>query len=205
MRKLIFSSVLIISILFLNSCATIFGGRITQCQKTKPAPGEPRRKIREGALIADIFFGSIICPIPIAIDFLTKAIYRPCDAANTVPIKVRPPDTTIANSQWLSVSICPTEMIVGFETLYLDYKFSKHFSLGIGAGHIFPFGHKVIMGDEPVWSAYNGTIVRINGKYFFDKRGLYVGFLGTYKNLYYSWQNFANYYKDAGIYYYNKS
>jgi len=56
-----------------SSCATVFGGRVTEYQRTKPAVGQPAREIRAGALIADVFLfwpGAIV-------DFATGAIYRP--------------------------------------------------------------------------------------------------------------------------------
>ena len=56
------------------SCATVFGGKVSACQKTPPAPGEPVRDVRVGALIADILLfwpGTIV-------DFATGAIYKPC-------------------------------------------------------------------------------------------------------------------------------
>ncbi|MBN1651892.1 MAG: hypothetical protein JW857_11225 [Bacteroidales bacterium] len=59
----------------LSSCATVFGGSVSQCQRTKPATGEPSRQVRAGALIADILLfwpGAIV-------DFATGAIYKPCD------------------------------------------------------------------------------------------------------------------------------
>lgn len=58
----------------LSSCATILGGPISSCQRTKPAAGEPAREVRAGALIADILLfwpGAIV-------DFATGAIYKPC-------------------------------------------------------------------------------------------------------------------------------
>jgi hypothetical protein len=61
------------SILF-NSCATVFGGQVSDCQRTKPSVGEPSRKVRAGALIADVLLfwpGAIV-------DFATGAIYKPC-------------------------------------------------------------------------------------------------------------------------------
>ena len=58
----------------LSSCATVFGGKVSDCQKTKPEAGKPSRSIRVGALIADIFF---FTP-GIIIDFATGAIYKPC-------------------------------------------------------------------------------------------------------------------------------
>jgi hypothetical protein len=57
----------------LTSCATVFGGRVTEAQKRKPMPGEPQRQVRTGALIADILLfwpGTIV-------DFATGAIYKP--------------------------------------------------------------------------------------------------------------------------------
>jgi len=57
----------------MSSCATVLGGRVTEYQRTKPAPGQPAREIRSAALIADVLLfwpGAVI-------DFVTGAIYRP--------------------------------------------------------------------------------------------------------------------------------
>ena len=62
----------------LSSCATVFGGHITECQKQKPATGH--RELRPVALICDVF----ITPIPIialAVDFADGAIYKPCNGS----------------------------------------------------------------------------------------------------------------------------
>ena len=58
----------------ITSCATVFGGHVSDCQRTKPTSGEPTRKIRAGAMIADIilFWPGLI------VDFATGAIYKPC-------------------------------------------------------------------------------------------------------------------------------
>lgn len=59
----------------LSSCATVFGGRVSECQRTKPAEGQPSRALRAGALIADIILfwpGAVV-------DFATGAIYKPCE------------------------------------------------------------------------------------------------------------------------------
>jgi hypothetical protein len=58
----------------LTSCATVFDGRVTATQKQKPAPGEPQRKVRVGALIADILLFPLVS---IPVDFATGAIYQP--------------------------------------------------------------------------------------------------------------------------------
>lgn len=76
MKKKFFNAVAFVLILVtLSSCATVFGGRVSECQRTKPAPGEPARAIRGGALVADLLLfwpGAIV-------DFATGAIYKPCD------------------------------------------------------------------------------------------------------------------------------
>lgn len=57
----------------MSSCATVFGGSVTDYQRTKPAAGQPAREIRTGALIADFL---LFLP-GVAVDFATGAIYRP--------------------------------------------------------------------------------------------------------------------------------
>ena len=74
MKKSLTKSLLAIAILAsMSSCATVFGGRLTEYQRTIPAPGQPQREVRVGALIADVILfwpGAIV-------DFATGAIYRP--------------------------------------------------------------------------------------------------------------------------------
>lgn len=76
MRKKIINVLTAFTIVItLSSCATVFGGKVSECQRTKPATGEPSRAIRGGALVADILLfwpGAIV-------DFATGAIYKPCD------------------------------------------------------------------------------------------------------------------------------
>jgi hypothetical protein len=74
MKKSLIRSLFALAILAsMSSCATVFGGRVTEYQRTKPAAGQPAREIRAGALIADVvlFWPSAV------VDFLTGAIYRP--------------------------------------------------------------------------------------------------------------------------------
>ncbi len=57
----------------MSGCATVFGGKVSEYQKTKPNAGETQRDVRVGALIADIILfwpGTIV-------DFATGAIYKP--------------------------------------------------------------------------------------------------------------------------------
>ncbi|MFM1821052.1 MAG: hypothetical protein RLZZ402_1411 [Bacteroidota bacterium] len=74
MKKSLIKSVFALAILAsMSSCATVFGGRVTEYQRTRPAAGQPQREIRAGALIADVILfwpGAIV-------DFATGAIYRP--------------------------------------------------------------------------------------------------------------------------------
>jgi hypothetical protein len=76
MKKKIFKLLtILVAAVMLSSCATVFGGRVSDCQRTKPAPGEPAREIRAVALIADVLLfwpGAIV-------DFATGAIYKPCN------------------------------------------------------------------------------------------------------------------------------
>ncbi len=70
--RILFFGLLLIFIF--NSCATILGGQVSDCQRTKPAPGQPKREIRAAALIADVCLGLAW----VAVDFATGAIYKPC-------------------------------------------------------------------------------------------------------------------------------
>ena len=58
----------------LSSCATILGGKVSTCQKTRPSAGMPSRQVRVVAMVADIF---LFWP-GLIVDFATGAIYRPC-------------------------------------------------------------------------------------------------------------------------------
>lgn len=56
----------------LSSCATLFGGHVTEYQRLKPTAGQPQRQVRPVALIADILFWPSLF-----VDFGTGAIYKP--------------------------------------------------------------------------------------------------------------------------------
>jgi len=82
MRTKIFKAITIVILSFtLSSCATIFGGSVSQCQRTKPLAGQPSRPVRAVAAVADVvlFWPGLI------VDFATGAIYKPCDK-NIAPI-----------------------------------------------------------------------------------------------------------------------
>ncbi|HEY0177344.1 MAG TPA: hypothetical protein VGC08_13260 [Pedobacter sp.] len=74
MKKLLLNTMTaLILVSSLSSCATVFGGRVTQAQRTRPSEGEPARKVRAVALIADI----VLFLPGLAVDFITGAIYKP--------------------------------------------------------------------------------------------------------------------------------
>lgn len=91
MKKILVNALIALtSISSLSSCATVFGGKVTEAQRTRPLAGEPSRPIRPVALIADILLfwpGAIV-------DFATGAIYRPGGNGVTKPAatteKVKP-------------------------------------------------------------------------------------------------------------------
>ena len=62
--------------LLMSSCGTILGGKITDCQKSKPVSGG--RQVRVAALIGDIFLG--FAPLNLIVDFADGGMYKPCDA-----------------------------------------------------------------------------------------------------------------------------
>lgn len=57
-----------------SNCATIFGGKITDYQKIKPAKDLPRRSLRPVPLIIEVASGAWLA---LVIDFATGAIYKP--------------------------------------------------------------------------------------------------------------------------------
>lgn len=83
---------LLLIVCVLQSCATVFGGRVNAYQRTKPLPGQQQRPLRVGAFIADILLfwpGAIV-------DFATCAIYRPAPSATPPATPPAPASTTSA-------------------------------------------------------------------------------------------------------------
>ena len=79
-------------ILSLSSCATILGGQVSTCQKTKPAPGNPSREVRVVAMVADIF---LFWP-GLIVDFATGAIYKPCKPSTKISNEINASNTNIS-------------------------------------------------------------------------------------------------------------
>lgn len=91
MKKAITLLSLFAMITALTGCATVFGGHITDSQRTKPAPGQPARQIRVVPLIANVVTGCIwlalFNPIPAAITFTTINSIDWIDHAAYKPVK----------------------------------------------------------------------------------------------------------------------
>ncbi len=94
-----------------------------------------------------------------------------------------------------TISVCPTEMPFGYDGGYAEWTINNKFKIGLGAGHIsrskyYGFGNH---DDLHPWLAYDGTFVRLSGKYFFrqklDSRH-FVEIQLTGRELMYSWLNF---------------
>ena len=76
MKNRIFKfSVIVLAVSTMTSCATVFGGKVSDCQRTKPAEGQPARQVRVGALIANI----LLFTPGVIVDFATGAAYKPCE------------------------------------------------------------------------------------------------------------------------------
>ena len=76
MKKSIFKfTAILLVVLNLTSCATVFGGKVSECQRTKPAAGQPARQLRVGALVANI----LLFTPGIIVDLITGAAYKPCE------------------------------------------------------------------------------------------------------------------------------
>jgi hypothetical protein len=69
--KAIITLCIVTSVLF-SSCATVFGGQVTNYQRERVKPDQPSRKIRAVAFAFDVlFFPALIY------DFSDCAIYKP--------------------------------------------------------------------------------------------------------------------------------
>lgn len=77
MKKNIIILFLGVSILLNSGCATVFGGRISDCQRHAPIKGEHKRSLRAVPLIVNIMMMPVGL-IGLAIDFSNGAIYQPC-------------------------------------------------------------------------------------------------------------------------------
>lgn len=72
MKKLL---LLLLCCVMLTSCATILGGHISDCQKTKPADGT-HRQLRWWVCIPIIPFNW--GPVGVIVDLADGAAYKPC-------------------------------------------------------------------------------------------------------------------------------
>lgn len=84
--KTTISTTLIFLTLLQSGCGTLYGGRISDCQKHRPPQGQPSRAIRGVAFTFDVVTGIFLFEIPTIVDFADGAIYKPCEyvSANTL-------------------------------------------------------------------------------------------------------------------------
>jgi len=95
--KLLTAFMVTASLVFNAGCATVLGGRIDHCQRVKGDSGTPVRHIRWAAFAFDL----ILFPGPIinlGVDFLTGAIYKPCEYYSN-PTSTHGAQTQSANGQ----------------------------------------------------------------------------------------------------------
>lgn len=74
-KRILKLTVIALVVSSLTSCASVFGGKVSECQRTKPTEGQPARQVRVGALIADV----VLFVPGVIVDFATGAIYKPCN------------------------------------------------------------------------------------------------------------------------------
>lgn len=75
MKKIVLISFAAIILFFQCGCATLLGGKVSECQRTKPEKGQPHRQIRAFAFLCDVCIGFW----PLVVDFASNAIYKPCE------------------------------------------------------------------------------------------------------------------------------
>ncbi len=78
MKRIINFCAVVLMAATMTSCGTVFGGHISTCQKTKPAPAMAKRQIRPWALVGDLVSGGLW----VIIDFVDGGMYKPCDTAS---------------------------------------------------------------------------------------------------------------------------
>lgn len=91
MKKLLYKiplvrkfTVMLVALAFCG-CGTIWGGRITDCQKHKPTDGT-HRQLRPAALVFDIIALPPFNLVWTGIDFADGAIYKPCKPKEEIHI-----------------------------------------------------------------------------------------------------------------------
>jgi hypothetical protein len=73
MKKIKYFVLVFAGLILCSSCGTVFGGKITTCQRVKPRRGQQARTIRPVVLVFDI----IILP-GLIVDLIDGGLYTPC-------------------------------------------------------------------------------------------------------------------------------
>lgn len=126
MKKILLFIICVVIIITQNGCATIYGGQISECQRHIPRQGEPKRSLRPVAFTADVLVGIFLFEVPLAVDFITCAIFKPCelisDKQKTVDIKAEPKESlkaTETSKEADKMVFTPAQGTLR----YLDYKY----------------------------------------------------------------------------------
>jgi hypothetical protein len=190
MKKPLF--ILLIASITLSGCGAVFGGRLTDCQKNKPAPGQPRRQIRPAALIADIIW--LIPALPV--DLISGGIYMPCK--DSLQIKQASKDDSIERQSHFSVSTDLAQCGMFQPNIGIEYR-KGTLAFGLNVGYVFPLGYDSVNflanGQYKLPAPiYYGEAVRLYFKHYSSGSPFYWSVQAVVKDLWYNNRGFSDHY-----------
>lgn len=152
--KYLTALLLLFCLLGSSGCGSVFGGHITECQRSAPRHGEPKRQIRPAVLAADIVLGLTLYEIPLIVDLADGAIYKPCtlrpvpqdsahikkitDSLHKVDVAIRVKDSIRQNAPFPKALCFSTDALQDFfpqPNLNIEYAWS-HNAIGLYTGLI---------------------------------------------------------------------
>lgn len=145
--------------LLCESCATLFGGPISQEQRTKPVTG--KRKLRPDFIVLNAvsFYGGYA----FLIDFVTGAIYQPPDSAQ----KPVPAPFSLSEKE-LKIGTSVFDIVASTADLSITYRTNHWLDITGSFGHTFPtfvdFGYKKYTGIEHKMSS--GSYVKLGAEVY---------------------------------------
>jgi hypothetical protein len=181
--KYLLSIFVILSLLVLSSgCGTVFGGHISQCQSHAPKPGQPKREIRPAVLTTDILLGWYVFEIPLVVDFIDGAMYKPCVINDPVAIKhtedsIHKADSIRENAPFpraIAISTDAMQYIIPQPNFNIEYIWN-HQAIGFYTGLIQPLSFFAV---NPIadgqytdpGTVYNGWAFKLYYKWYDKKR-----------------------------------
>jgi hypothetical protein len=172
MKKPLF--ILLITAITLSGCGDVFGGDISSCQRHAPAPGQPERKVRPAALIADLVcFPFEIISLPI--DLISGAMYVPCekDSASKATLQTRIVKDTLIQKKYFTVSIDVAQYVMLQPNIGIEYR-RNNLEFGLNFGLVFPWRDSVniLANGQYKWPApiYYGEAFRAYCKFYNPKK-----------------------------------